>query len=75
MIFLLREREGEGERVCVPGKEEGLIQTVKHVDDEVVIGNGVNIRARELAIDENSLQRIRVILIRLDPTNRIIQAN
>jgi hypothetical protein len=49
-----REREKGG---CVPGKEEGLVQAVKHVDNEVVIGNGVNIRARELAVDEYSLQR------------------
>jgi hypothetical protein len=58
MIFSTLEREREREKGgCVPGKEEGLVQAVKHVDNEVVIGNGVNIRARELAVDEYSLQR------------------
>lgn len=53
---LSREGKFTRERERVPGEEEGLIQAVKHVDNEIVIGNGVNVRAWELSIDEYSLQ-------------------
>ena len=39
----------------VPMKKEGLVQVVEDVNDNVIVGGGVDIRSGELAIDENGL--------------------
>lgn len=39
----------------LPGEEERLIQAVEDVDDDVVVGNRVYIRPRELPIDQDTL--------------------
>lgn len=41
---------------CVPGEEEWLVEVVVNIDDEVVVGDGVYLRPRELAIDQYPLQ-------------------
>ena len=38
----------------LPCEEEGLVYAVEDIDEEVDIGGGVNLRARELAIDEEN---------------------
>ena len=40
-----------------PSQEERLVEAVEDVDDDVVVGGGVDVRAREFAIDENALLR------------------
>ena len=37
-----------------PMKKEGLVQVVEDVNDNVIVGCGVDIRPGELAIDENA---------------------
>lgn len=53
----------------VPGDEERFVQAVDDVDDEVVVRHGVNVRARELSVDEYSLQRTES----LDRENSVIE--
>uniref|UniRef100_A0A5K1DRY5 Uncharacterized protein n=1 Tax=Nymphaea colorata TaxID=210225 RepID=A0A5K1DRY5_9MAGN len=36
---------------AAPGEQEGLVQLVEHVDDDVVVGGGVDVGSRELPID------------------------
>ncbi|GER50709.1 alpha-ketoglutarate-dependent dioxygenase alkB homolog 6 [Striga asiatica] len=38
-----------------PCEEEGLVEMVEHVHDDVVVGGAVDLRARELAVDEDAL--------------------
>jgi len=40
------ERNGE-----LPGEKKRLIQTIEDIDDEVVVGNRMNIRTWELSVD------------------------
>lgn len=47
-------------RVCVPGDEKRLVQAVVDIDDEIIVGNGVNIWARKLAVDEYSLKNDQI---------------
>ena len=42
--------------MCVPGEEEWLVEVVEDIDDEVVVGDGVNLRPRGLPIDQYPLQ-------------------
>lgn len=53
-----RSRKGKwrGRERVVPGDEERLIQAVVDIDNEIVIGDGVNIWAWELPIDEYPLE-------------------
>ena len=39
----------------LPGEEEGDRQVVEDVDDDVVVGDGVDLRPRELAVDQYPL--------------------
>lgn len=39
----------------LPCDKEGLIKIVVDIDDDVVVGSGVNIWARKLVIDEDDL--------------------
>lgn len=41
----------------VPGEEERLVELVEDVDDEVVVGDGLDLRPRELVVDQDPLQR------------------
>jgi hypothetical protein len=43
---------------AVPGEEEGLVEVVDDVDDEVVVGDAVDARARELPVDQDALRRM-----------------
>ena len=38
----------------VPSEEEGFVDVVEDVNDEVVIGGGVDVGARELIIDQDA---------------------
>lgn len=40
----------------IPGKEKRLVETVKYVDDEIIIGNRVDVWAWKLTIDEYTLK-------------------
>lgn len=40
----------------VPGEEERLVELVEDVDDEVVVGDGLDLRPRELVVDQDPLQ-------------------
>ncbi|KAG6605820.1 hypothetical protein SDJN03_03137, partial [Cucurbita argyrosperma subsp. sororia] len=40
---------------AAPMNEEGLVQVVEDVDNDVVVGGGVDVRAGELAVDEYAL--------------------
>jgi hypothetical protein len=42
----------------LPREEEGGGQVVEDVDDDVVVGDGVDLRPRELAVDQNPLHHI-----------------
>ena len=46
----------EGGRV-VPGEEKWLVQAVEDIDDEVVVGNRMNVWTWELAVDKYSLSQ------------------
>ena len=39
----------------VPGEEERLVEVVEHVDDNVVVGGAVDLRPRELTVNEDAL--------------------
>lgn len=39
----------------IPWEEEGLIQVVEDIDDKVIVGGGVDVGPRKLAVDENDL--------------------
>jgi len=43
---------------AVPGEEEGLVEVVDDGDDEVVVGDAVDARAREAAVDQDALPRL-----------------
>lgn len=53
----LNERLAAGK--CVPGEEEWLGEVVVDVDDEVVVGDGLDLRPRELVVDQDPLQTHR----------------
>ena len=44
-----------GEYSYVPGEEERLVELVEDVDDEVVVGDGLDLRPRELVVDQDPL--------------------
>lgn len=44
----------------IPGDEKRLVQAVVDIDDEIVVGNGVNIWTRKLAVDEYSRSKTRM---------------
>lgn len=58
------ERKG-GERKHEPGDQERLRQAVKHIDNEIVIRNRVDIRTWKLAIDQYTLHQIKIVTYRL----------
>lgn len=43
-------------RELLPWQKKRLGQVIAYVDDQIVIGNRVDFRAWELAIDQNTLQ-------------------
>lgn len=43
--------------ICIPCQKERLVKIVKYVDNNVVVGGGVDIGSGKLAIDENALLR------------------
>lgn len=47
------------ERERVPGEEKRFVQAVDDIDDEVVVRHGVNVRPRELAVNEYALPETR----------------
>ena len=49
-------RRCSGEYSYVPGEEERLVELVEDVDDEVVVGDGLDLRPRELVVDQDPLQ-------------------
>lgn len=58
------------ERIFSPGDEERFWQAVMDIDNEVVIGNRVDIRPWKLSIDKNSLQNKHHHPLRKKKTNR-----
>lgn len=53
LLLLLVLRRSRRRRL--PGEEEGDGQVVEDIDDDVVVGDGVDLRARELAVDQYPL--------------------
>ena len=50
------QRARERGKMCVPREEKGLVHAVEDIDNEIVIGNRVNVWTWELPIDKYSLQ-------------------
>lgn len=58
--------------MSVPGDEKRLVQAIVDIDNEIVIGDGVNIWAWELSINEYSLKmENRSDRIGLDQTDHL----
>lgn len=53
--------DGEKWRWNRPGEEEGVGKAVEDVDDDVVVGHGVDLRPRELPIYQNPLQPSHIL--------------
>lgn len=51
----VNDKNRKGGRERVPGEEKRLVQAVEDIDNEIVIGNRVNIWTWELPIDEYPL--------------------
>ena len=51
----------EGGHGAVPGQEERLVELVEDVDDEVVVGDRLDLRPRELVVDQDPLQHFQAI--------------
>jgi hypothetical protein len=49
-------RERGNARSALPCNEEGLVEFVVDVDDEVVVGDAVDARAGKLPVDQDALQ-------------------
>jgi hypothetical protein len=45
---------------ALPCDEEGLVELVDDIDDEVVVGDAVDARARKLPVDQDALQHHRL---------------
>lgn len=43
------------EQIYLPWKEERFVEAIVDVNDEIVIGNGVNVRSRKLPVDQYTL--------------------
>lgn len=60
--FMREEEEDNTMCMCVcvflPVNEEGFIQAVEHIDDDVVIGDRVDVGTRKLAVNQNALTRL-----------------
>ena len=53
----MAENEKGNYQICSPGEQKRLSQALVDVDDEIIVGDGVDIRTGELAIDQDSLQQ------------------